>query len=212
MAVLIIGMLPVTVAFAGRIGMPQGSLRSVAWPLTVFLAGIALFNAAKTDFFRDLGTLSLPGIICVTSSLVMWTWYAVSNAHFLQSTDKVSEKDWSSIVGIASLGVALVFLPLSWMLGFARNPMLIDPGELGVIAIWSLVLGGGSTWLGPVLFNLASKKLETSILGQLIVLEAAFGILYVFIFSGAAPSGWGLAGISIALVGVWLSVRAVQKP
>jgi len=212
MAVLIIGMLPVTVAFAGRIGMPQGSLRTVAWPLMVFLVGIALFNAAKTDFFRDLGTLSLPGIICVTSSLVMWTWYAVSNAHFLQSTDEVSEKDWSSIVGIMSLGVAIIILPFSWVLGFARNPLLIDPSELGAIAIWSVVLGGGSTWLGTVLFNLASKKLETSILGQLIVFEAAFGILYVFVISDVAPSSWGLAGISIALVGVWLSVRAIQKP
>jgi len=211
MAVLIIGLLPVTVAFAGRIGMPRGSLRAAVWPLTVFLIGMALFNAAKTDFFSDLGTLSLPGIICVTSSLAMWTWYAVSNARFLQSTDEVSEKDWSSIVGMASLGLALVALPFAWVLGFARNPMLINPGELGMIAIWSLVLGGGSTWLGTVLFNLASKKLETSIMGQLIVFEAVFGILYVFAFSGTAPSGWGLAGIGIALIGVWLWVRSVHQ-
>ena len=210
MAVLIIGMLPVTVAFAGRFGSARGSLRSAAWPLFIFLVGIALFNAAKTDFFRDLGVLSLPAIICVTASLAMWTWYAVSNARFLQSTDEISGQDWSSIVGIASLGVALVSLPMGWVLGFVRNPASIDPGELGAIALWSLILGGGSTWLGTVLFNLASKQLNTSILGQLIVFEAAFGILYVFIFSGVAPSGWGLAGISIALVGVWLSVRSVQ--
>ena len=211
MAVLIIGMLPVTVAVAGRIGTPRGSLRTAAWPLFVFLAGVALFNAAKTDFFRELGTLSLPGTICVTASLTMWTWYAVSNARFLQSTDKVSGKDWSSIVGIASLGVSLISLPLGWALGFARNPVSIDPGELGAIALWSLILGGGSTWLGTILFNVASKKLDTSILGQLIVFEAAFGILYVFVFSGVAPSGWGLAGIIIALVGVWLSVRSLQQ-
>ncbi|MGI9504469.1 MAG: hypothetical protein ACR2RE_15595 [Geminicoccaceae bacterium] len=141
----------------------------------------------------------------------MWTWYAVSNARFLQSTDKVSGKDWSSIVGIASLGVSLISLPLGWALGFARNPVSIDPGELGAIALWSLILGGGSTWLGTILFNLAPKKLDTSILGQLIVFEAAFGIFYVFVFSGVAPSGWGLAGIIIALVGVWLSVRSLQQ-
>lgn len=211
MAVLIIGMLPVTVAVAGGISTPRGSFRAVGWPLFVFLVGIVLFNAAKTNFFRDLGALSLPGIICITASLTMWTWYAVSNARFLQSTDKVSGKDWSSIVGIASLGIALISLPIGWTLGFARNPMLIDPAELGAIAIWSLILGGGSTWLGTILFNLASKKLDTSILGQLIIFEAAFGILYVFIFSGVAPSVWGLAGIIIALVGVWLSVRSIQR-
>jgi len=211
MAVLIIGMLPVTVAIVGQMGMPRQSLRAAFWPLVVFSVGMVLFNAAKTNFFQDLNEFSILGIICVMSSLIMWTWYAVSNAHFLQSTDDVSGKDWSSIVGIASLGVAIISLPLGWTLGFARNPMLIESGELGAIALWSLILGGGSTWLGTILFNHASKMLETSILGQLIVFEAVFGILYVFAFSGVAPSGWGLAGIGLALIGVWLSVKSVQN-
>ena len=211
MAVLIIGMLPVTVALAGRTGKPRNPLGTVIGPLSVFGAGLFLFNAAKTDFFRDLGALSPVAIVCVTASLVMWTWYAVSNARFLRSTNTISETDWSSVVGIASLGIALLGLPLGWAFGLARNPLSLDLAELFDVAVWSVILGGGSTWFGTVLFNRASKLLETSILGQLIVFEAVFGVLYVFVFSGSAPSAWSLAGICIALMGVWWSVRSVER-
>lgn len=211
MAVLIIGMLPVTVAIAGRSKSNPGSFQNLTLSLLIFVLGIVLFNAAKTDFFRDVRTISPASIVCVATSLAMWTWYAVDNARFLKSMVSISEKDWSSIVGIASLGVAIPVLPFGWLTGFARNPMTLDSTELLQISLWSIVLGAGSTWLGTVLFNIASKRLDISILGQLIVFETIFGIAYVFPFTGAAPSVWGLTGIGIALFGTWLSVRAIYS-
>jgi len=209
LAVLIIGMLPVTVSIFGNIGRDTAILRRLALPLTIFAAGIITFNLAKTNFLQDTSDFSVPGILCVCASLVMWTWYAINNARFLQTTREITASEWSSVIGAVSLVIALVALPLSWGFGLARNPGDLSLPELWDIALWSVILGGGTTWLGTVLFNTASKLLSTSLLGQLIVFEAVFGTLYVFVFAGQSPSVLEFFGISIALLAVWLSVRRV---
>ena len=210
MAVLIIGMLPVTISLVGRIRTGPGALRRLAFPLALFGGGLLLFNAAKTDFFRDISQISWLGLLCVLGSLVLWTWYALANGRFLGRTRAVSATEWSSIIGLASLGVAAIALPVSWWLGLARDPTMLTTAEFSEIALWSLLLGGGSTWLGTVLFNMASKLLDMSIVGQLIVFEAVFGIAYLFALSGDAPAPLELLGIAIAIVAVWLSIRRLQ--
>lgn len=211
LAVLVIGMLPVTVSITGQFRENKKTIRRVIWPLIIFTAGIVFYNAAKTNFFNDIEDLSLSGLFCLFASLTMWTWYAVSNARFLIKNKSVTGAEWSSIIGIMSLLISLVLLPISWGLGIARNPLSLEFSEFFSLAIWSIILGLGSTWLGTILFNIASKKLKTSILGQLIIFESIFGILYVFLFSDILPGLWEFLGISIALTGVWLSIRAFQN-
>ena len=210
MAVLIIGMLPVTISLVGQIRTDSRALRRLAFPLALFGGGLLLFNAAKTDFFRDISQVSWIGLLCVVGSLVMWTWYAVANGRFLGRTRAVSATEWSSIIGLASLVVAAVALPASWWLGLARDPTALTTAEFSKIALWSLLLGGGATWLGTVLFNMASKLLAMSIVGQLIVFEAVFGIAYLFAIVGDIPAPLELLGIAIAIAAVWLSIRRLQ--
>ena len=211
LAVLVIGMLPVTVSITGQFAEDKMTISRLIWPLCIFVIGIVLYNAAKSNFFNDLQDLSLPGLLCLFASLVMWTWYAVNNAKFLARTKSVTGADWSSIIGITSFGISLIALPISWSLGIARDPFTLGIEELFSLMIWSIVLGVGSTWVGTILFNIASKKLKTSILGQLIIFESVFGIFYIFLFSNILPSLWEFVGISIALTGVWLSIRVFQK-
>lgn len=211
MAILVIGLLPVTLSLAGFGGRLAAAWRALAAPFAVFAAGVLLLNAAKTDFFRDLGAVSAAGLACLFAALAMWTWYALDNARFLARRAGLSGADWSSIVGVASLAISLVALPLAWAMGLARDPTTLSLGELSEIALWSLALGVGATWLGAVLFNIASRLLDTAILGQLIVFEAVFGILYVAMVQGTAPPWTELAAIALALAGVLLSIRALQR-
>ena len=211
MAVLIIGMLPVTIALVGQLQTDPRALQRLAFPLALFGGGLILFNAAKTDFFGDPSQVSWVGLLCVIGSLIMWTWYALANGRFLSQTKVVSAAQWSSIVGLGSLVVAAIILPFSWWLGLARDPTSLTEAELSRIAIWSILLGGGSTWLGTVLFNKASKLLAISVVGQLIVFEAVFGMFYLFVISGGLPSPVELLGIAIAIFAVWLSIRRLQS-
>ncbi len=212
LAVLVIGMLPVSIALWGSVG--QGGHRDfgeLAWPLAVFALGIAIFNIAKTDFLQDLSGVSWAGVACLVTCLMAWTWYAVHNARFLKSRPAISATMWSSMVGVVSLSIALIALPAAWALGLARDPRTLDGAALGDLALWSVVFGGGATWLGTILFNQASKLLNTSLLGQLIVFEAIFGSLYVFFFSRSLPGGFEALGILIALSAVWWSMRRLNR-
>ena len=211
LAVLVIGLLPVTVSLFGASRADLKSGKNLLIALALFVVGVSIYNLAKTDFLRDLSHFSALGLACLLASLVMWTWYAVDNARFLKSLPGISAADWSSIIGVVSLGVSVLALPLSWSLGLARNPLSLTIDELTTIALWSVVLGAGSTWLGSALFNRASTILRTSILGQLIIFEAVFGIFYVFLFSGELPGLYELFGLSLALVAVWLSIRQFQR-
>jgi drug/metabolite transporter (DMT)-like permease len=212
MGVLIIGMAPVTVTVAGRLQQGIGALRPIAVPLALFFAGVVLANTAKTDFSGASPTLAPLGMLAIFAALVMWTWYAVVNARFLQETHLVTAREWSSVVGLVSLAAALAALPIAWATGLARMPTRIPGNELAMLALWSVLLGGGSTWLGTVLFNMASKVLDLTILGQMIIFEAVFGMLYVFIAVGQVPTAQEFAGISLALFAVWLSIRRLYEP
>ena len=212
MGVLIIGMAPVTVTIAGRLQHGIGALKPIAFPLVLFAVGVLLANSAKTDFSGASSELAPLGMAAIFLALVMWTWYAIVNARFLQETHLVTAQEWSSVVGLVSLAAALVALPIAWATGMARTPLQISGGELAMLALWSVLLGGGSTWLGTVLFNMASKVLDLTILGQMIIFEAVFGMLYVFIAVGAVPTIQEFAGIAIALFAVWLSIRRLYEP
>jgi drug/metabolite transporter (DMT)-like permease len=211
MGVLIIGMAPVAVTVAGRLSEGLGGLRPVALPLVLFTGGVVLANAAGTDFGTS-SSASAPGlaplgIAAVLAALAMWTWYAVVNARFLRETRLVTPAEWSSVIGLVSLAAALAALPFAWATGLARDPAEIGGEELARLALWSVLLGGGSTWLGTVLFNMASRLVDLTVLGQMIIFEAVFGMLYVFIAVGAAPTAPEVTGIAIALFAVWLSIR-----
>ncbi len=212
MGVLIIGMAPVTVTIAGRLRQGIGALKPLAFPLLLFAGGVVLSNTARTDFSGASSDLAPLGMLAIFSALVMWTWYAVVNARFLQETHLVTAREWSSVVGLVSLAVAIVALPAAWATGLARAPDQVPGNELALLALWSVLLGGGATWLGTVLFNMASKVLDLTILGQMIIFEAVFGMLYVFIAVGEMPTAQEFAGISTALFAVWLSIRRLYRP
>jgi drug/metabolite transporter (DMT)-like permease len=210
-AILITGMLPVTVSLFGRIATREGGLREIALPLGLFMLGVLTFNLGKTEFLGDLSGFSIVGTLCLSTSLSMWTWYAVANARFLRIRSGVNVRDWSSLVGVASLVAVVLAAPMFYALGDLRDPSTIPSRELQAIALWSIVLGGGATWLGTILFNLASRLLKVSLLGQLIIFEAIFGIFYVFLAGGALPNVTELVGVALALLGIWWSIRRLQR-
>ena len=207
LGVLLIGLAPVTVTVAGRLQAGMGGLKPIAMPLAIFCGGLLLANTAATDFVETPAALAPLGVAAVLAALAMWTWYAIANARFLQETRLVNEQEWSSVVGLVSLVAALAVLPVAWMAGLVRSPAEVPTADLTRLALWSVLLGGGSTWLGTVLFNMASRRLDLAILGQMIVFEAVFGMIYVFVAIGTVPTAQEIAGIALALFAVWLSIR-----
>ncbi|WP_374377596.1 DMT family transporter [Dongia sp.] len=211
LAVPIIGLLPVTVALAGN--WREGALpwKKLAPPLIAVFIGLMLVNIARG---RDAGGAhaSLLGILCLVAPVIMWTWYAIANAAFLKRRADVGATAWASAIGVATLALTLALFPLHLIFGDGAHsiPHLFATGEVIAVAFWSTVLGLGASWGAAALFNIASTRLPVTLAGQLIVFETIFGVFYVFLAEGRRPSLVELAGFTLSILGIWLSIRALQ--
>lgn len=211
MAILIIGMLPITIPLAGQIGRGWQPLRLIAWPLGVFFVGVVTFNLSRSGVTAvGMEAVPLLGLVLLLACLGMWTWFGVGNSRVMRDNPGLEATDWLAVIGVGALAAVVAAAPCFWAAGLIRAPWELSDGALRGLVIWSIVLGFAGTWLGGVLLNLASKLLPVTLLGQLIVFEAMFGLVYVFVISGAPPVPTEFAGMALALGGIWWSIRRLQ--
>ncbi|MEX3526828.1 MAG: DMT family transporter [Burkholderia sp.] len=199
---LIIGVLPVTVTFAG--------LRDAdAVPLALVAAGIVainiyLFTSSAAHATSTLDKLA--GIACAIGALASWTWYAVANARYLRRHHHFDGNEWSARWGIVTgLVGALAWLVLAVLP--AGSVAMPAPGGWPLFWLLNLGLAIGASWLGNGLWNAASKRLPLPPTGQLIVFETVFAMLYGFVFESRLPRGLEIAALALLLAGVYGAVR-----
>lgn len=210
LAVPIIGLLPVTVSIFGNVRDCDLPARALAAPLAAVFAGLLLINLSQGQTPSAAVTPSILGIACLVLPVIMWTWYAVANAAFLKRRSDISGTEWASVVGVATFALTLLLLLCGWAFGSVEPSImrLRAADQWTAFLVWSVVLGVGASWGAAALFNVASACLPVALTGQLIVFETVFGAAYVFLAQGRPPSAFELAGFTLAILGIWLSIRA----
>jgi drug/metabolite transporter (DMT)-like permease len=73
-----------------------------------------------------------------------------------------------------------------------------------------LAIGLFAPWLGTLCWNLASRRLPTSLVGQLIVFETLSALACVFLLRGQMPPMLSLGGIALRVPGALWALR--QQP
>ncbi len=207
---LIVGVLPVTVTFAGLRDPDAVPLRRLALPLALVAAGIVRINV---DLFTSSAAQAtstfdkLAGIACAAGALASWTWYAVANARYLQRHHHFGGSEWSVLWGIVTgLVGALAWLVLA-VLPAGSVSMQAAAGGWPLFWLLNLGLAIGASWLGNGLWNAASKRLPLTLSGQLIVFETVFAMLYGFVYEPRLPRGLEIAALVLLLAGVYGAVR-----
>ncbi len=205
---LIIGLLPVTIAIAGIRPGDAVALRTIIGPLCLIVVGIVCINI---DAFTDAhagsshGLDTLAGIACASAALAAWTIYAVANARYLSRRSVFSSAEWSLLTGLAS-GAGAVLLAV---------PLILADGKhgLGVSRDWGffwLVIGGiaiVSSIFGNGFWNAAGRRLPVAMLGQMIVFETLFGLLYGFLYAQQWPNPLQWIAIVLLPTGVVWAAR-----
>jgi drug/metabolite transporter (DMT)-like permease len=141
----------------------------------------------------------------------MWTWYPVVNARHLREHPHVDPAAWVTAQGLATLPLALAGYAIFGAVGKDGFDFPLGPRPAVFVGLMLLV-GITASWLANVLWNMASKRLPTSLAGQLIVFETLFALLYAFSLRQEWPGGAVAAGIAFLLFGVWLGMRAFRQP
>ncbi|RBI39404.1 EamA/RhaT family transporter [Xanthomonas oryzae pv. oryzae] len=126
-----------------------------------------------------------------------WSAYSIANARWLRRRPDLSGGDWSLLTGVVTGALALLLAPAA-LIGSAAHAPLAWAGFWGV----SLMLGILASVIGNALWNRASRVLPLTLVGQMIVFETVFALLYGFAWEMRLPTPLELAAIACLLVGV----------
>ncbi len=217
-ATVIIALLPVSVAVTGNWLRREYPFARLVPPLALIVCGLALVYAVELDWQsavagRSRGEWAL-GIAAALGALVLWTSYAVRNAHFLRANPQIASTTWSTLMGVGTLVLSLAALPVVALTGGLRVDGPGD-GPAGVVpvVVASVVLGVVVSWLGTVLWSRSSALTPISVAGQLAVVQVCAGLTYVFVWEGRMPPALELAGFALVVVGVLTVIdRARRAP
>jgi drug/metabolite transporter (DMT)-like permease len=219
---LIIGTLPVVIAIASNLlsdGSQRFHWRALTPPLLLIVAGLLCVNAdqlqrlATTESATGLSRY-LIGAALAWAAVAAWTWYPIHNARWLKQHTQHSSMTWASAQGLVTLPIAavgfaalIVIAPLSGE-RFVHAPLGPYPALfVGLM----LVMGFAASWVGTLLWNVASKNTPTALTGQLIVFETLAALGYAYIVYQRAPSALEIAGIALLVLGVIVGVRVLSK-
>ena len=111
-------------------------------------------------------------------------------------------------MAMVGLSASVVYLQATGDVRFATSLWGPEP-----MKFWFLmgVIGFTASWLGTLLWNIASKNTPTALTGQLIVFETLAALGYAYLVYQRAPSFTEVAGIALLVLGVILGVRALSR-
>lgn len=203
---IILSALPVSVAVAGNLHRAEYRWHALAVPLRVTASGIALTNIDAFHHIHTGGNTWWAGIACAFGAMGSWTLYAIWNADYVARRPRMSASSWSSVVGFATLPLAILTLP--WTLRRAARPGFDWIGFL----LGSILLGLIASWLATLLWNRASAKLPVSLAGQLIVIESGGDLVLAHLLTATTPRPLEIAGYILSMTGVLFTLRLARRP
>ncbi len=164
---LIIGTLPVVIAVCSNLGDRQFSWARLLPSLLLIGAGLLCVNADQLARLNadDAVTAYASGAALAIVANAAWTWYPIHNARWLRAHPAHTSTTWASAQGMATLPIALVGLIASVgylkATGDARFSESLWGPQPMKFWLLMLVIGFCASWLGTLLWNIASKNTPT---------------------------------------------------
>ncbi|WP_225782528.1 DMT family transporter [Xenophilus sp. Marseille-Q4582] len=216
MTALVIGFLPVAVTLASRGGAGAVPLRPLAPSLLLGIAGIgcvgwqSLGAASAAGPAADLARPgALLGFACAVGALISWSVYAVANGRWLARRADLSAHDWSLLTGLATGAQALLLaVPAFLLTGSGAEAAAHTPEAwwsfIGVVTSVAIL----ASIVGNAFWNRASRLLPSTMIGQMILFETLFALLYGFAWERRGPTLLEACAMVLVAASVLLSVRA----
>lgn len=202
---IIIGFLPVAVTIIGSRDHGAVSLRRL-WPSLVFgaigIVGISWQSLMQSD--GGFNVSRVIGLACALGALASWTAFAVGNARWLSRLHDVSADDWNMMTGVVTGALALALAIPAFGFGGASHASA-DWLHFAAVAAG---LGVTASIIGNALWNRMSRLLPLTMVGQMILFETLFALLYGFLWEGRGPTLIEVIAICSVVLSVVLCMRA----
>lgn len=209
MTSLVVGFLPLAVTIIGSRERGAVPLARLAPSLLLCAAGALCIGWQAVEALAAAATLApLLGLLCALGALASWTAYAVSNARWLARLGDMPSHDWNLLLGLVTGAQSLVLLPLALWLGdwtqTAADWRMFAGVSLGVALFASIA--------GNALWNRASRLLPLTLVGQMILFETLFALLYAFAWEGRGPTLPEAVAFVFVVASVLSCIAAHRRP
>lgn len=212
------GAVPVLVALisnerARRNGKPFVHLKKLIVPLLCIFVGFVMVNMTELQEFlsqegNSSGTFFF-GLLCGVISTLMWTWYPIRNADWLLDHPQVNPTIWTCAQCVVLFPISAILYLVVW--GFdPLMPNLLGPTPVKYVLLM-LFAGICCSWLATALWNMCSAKLPTALVGQLLVFETIFSVLYAHIQRLQWPTTTLAIGFVLLIAGISVALRIFSK-
>jgi len=212
---LVIGALPLALAIVGNRQDRSVPWRSLALPLLLIGAGLAVVNVAT---LREAQTASarldiVLGTLCAIGAFGVWMAYGILNANVMRRPDAPDPLVWTGLQGIGSLAATLPLVPLMVVV-----PSLSQIGSISLVGmegarflVWAVLLGVAGSWIATWLWVIASSRLPLALSAQMIVTETVFALIYGFLWEQRWPRLAEALGIALLIAGVVAGIRIFTR-
>jgi drug/metabolite transporter (DMT)-like permease len=205
---LVIGFLPVVVTIVG-------SRDAGAVPLKVLLPSLAFCAAGAVCIgWQALGGPAtgtdrnqLVGLICAIGALIAWSAYAVTNSRCLTRLDRVSVHDWNLLTGVVTGAQAVALVPVTLTFEPIQHT---GAGWLHFAGV-SIGVAIAASIVGNALWNRMSRLLPLTMVGQMILFETLFALLYGFLWEGRLPLPLEIAAAIFVAASVMSCIKAHHR-
>lgn len=196
MTSLVIGFLPVAVTLIGSRGHGAVPLRRLAPSLALGMAGIACIGWQALGAHAPVPLVTrMAGFLCALGALACWTAYAVRNSRWLARLEHISAHDWSLLTGLVTGALALLLAVPAFALADLQGHTAAQWARFGAVAA---ALALVASIMGNAFWNRASRLLPLTMVGQMIVFETLFALLYGFLWEARLPTA--LEAMAMVLV------------
>ena len=209
MASLVVGLVPVTVTVVGSLEQGAVPLRRLWLSLLLCVAGVACIGwHALAGSASGAAGRPLFGLACAIGALASWTAFAVGNARCLVRMAHVSAHDWNLLLGLVTGAQSLLLLPLALASGVGDHDadawVRLGAVSLGVAVLASIA--------GNALWNRMSRLLPLTLVGQMILFETVFAMVYGWLWERRLPAVLELVALALVVLGVLGCLAAHRRP
>ena len=207
MTSLVIGFLPVAVTIVGSLERHAVPLSKLAPSLLLCVAG-ALCIGWEALVAPGSSTDRMVGLLCAIGALILWTGYAIGNSRWLARVPEVSAHEWNLLIGLMTGAQSLLLIPVALLMDRSGHTASAW-AQFGGISIGLALLasiGGSALW------NRMTRLLPLTLVGQMILFETMFALLYGFLWEQRLPTLLEAVAFAFVVLSVLACLAAHRKP
>ena len=217
LAATFFGLVPVLVAIIanerdrrkGKIYLP---FKNLIIPLAMILAGLgfANFEGLMDSIGSNTSILNfIIGVVFASASTAMWTWYPIRNADWLIEHPNISPVFFTSMQCSLLLPFGLGLYFAVWYFK-ADMTNLLGPKPADFVT-WMLVAGVFCSFVATALWNAMSQRVPTALVGQMLVFETIFSVVWGHLYEWKFPASTMVIGMTLLVAGVCYALALFSR-